>query len=1016
MPSFKDTAMSGPNLSGVGVELSGVQDNSLATGIRGLANLADMGVEIYNQKTKADLSEEMQDLTNQYIPPAASDMGQGTKDKDPALNAFGSDIQTLTNAKDQDLLTANEFKDKMLVKLKTAINNNPGMRRELSSLVKNHLELSGAQSKLDIAEEIRIAAAKEDQQFRKDAIDMGISPDAHNRNALVLSANASKQHYLQATQSAALSKLDREEAARDPRQLRSMSEGASTMMSMAVNQFSEQTNEDGSPLAPKEKAALLEAAYSRHVSKVSAYYGDQVSQPQVAKMFTLLEDQYKNGLDWLSGKTDMEGYQNQNKIRQSIAEANLGVPELKAVTAAFDNLDPNTAFRVGQDSGLTGWLIASVGNAVKGLPVDLGKGKVEQQVVTKVLVGALSNPEAPQEQVDKVLEAFHSTIAEKGSATDAQTIVNVLSNPNTLENISKAPVGQRSQLVMDLKTFVGDMATMVGTSERFPDNTPRTEIPDLQISPFHNKGVIFDSPTDPEGAAKLTRFYGNGMTKALQAIANIKYDGDLGALLADEGENIIPTLNSLMRINTDKGTEVVTEETSLGDQAGDVISSIVPDAVKDALEDFIGLNFSSQKERDEKRKEFYKSIGKNRNENSSASGNDSSSSTNTGPEKKNEPSLLDNVGRAVGGVAENILNAMVSNAEGGELNLSEKNNSPIGSKENPIPNNKVLKSEEYYAGDKAVAKVTEIIGRPLTPIEKRVVELEGYVDGYYKDNKGTITRGVGQRGGSIDKDFIDVIDEHIKKASQTVKDFDTLPDYLKAELVQHSYLKDSGASGKLKSVQERNTALTDAVKRYQDELNKNPSLYDLTRSYEVGANDLKRLLKDGVWTSSDSPEGKLDTIAWGHKLTKEEVTNKEIHGEEITFSEGRWHISEASAEIVFEKDVSEAMRLGDIPKDWSDTQKRIAVDASFRLGGPTFKKTELKKAIEAEDWAEAYKQIADLWWVKKEEGKPGEIRFYSTRNKKLFDHLGITITEEMERSAKEAQVKAEKSYYKKQKK
>jgi len=81
--------------------------------------------------------------------------------------------------------------------LKTAINNNPWMRKELSSLVKNHLELSGAQSKLDVAEEIRKAAFKEDQAIRKDAIDMGISPDAHNVKDLVLSANASKQHYLQ---------------------------------------------------------------------------------------------------------------------------------------------------------------------------------------------------------------------------------------------------------------------------------------------------------------------------------------------------------------------------------------------------------------------------------------------------------------------------------------------------------------------------------------------------------------------------------------------------------------------------------------------------------------------------------------------------------------------------------------------------------------------------------------------------------------------------------------------------
>jgi len=395
---------------------------------------------------------------------------------------------------------------------------------------------------------------------------------------------------------------------------------------------------------------------------------------------------------------------------------------------------------VGQESGLTKNIIDNIDNALKGGILSSSKDPTENEIFAKVLSKHLSNPETPPEQIDKVLEAFNNTMGTNGSAKDAKVFVNVLANPDAVENIQKAPVGQRSQLVTNLKTFVGNMATMVGTSEQFPDNTPKTEIPDLQISPFHNKGVIFDSPTDPEGAAKLTRFYGNGMTKALQAIANIKYDGDLGALLADEGENIIPTLNSLMGINTDQ----------------------------------IDVGVINQG-------------GVDNNENSSASGNDSSSSTNTGPEKKN---LSDTILGAV----ESVANFMVPSAGAGEMgNIapSKKDNSPsnktLGSKANPIPRGGSAASGLYSAGPEAVAKVSALLGRPLTLIEKTVVHDEGYVDGYYLDSKDNLTYGVGQTGDFIDKGFVAALTAKVKKASKMVAGFENLPEDLKAEFVQSTY-------------------------------------------------------------------------------------------------------------------------------------------------------------------------------------------------------------------------------------
>lgn len=66
-----------------------------------------------------------------------------------------------------------------------------------------------------------------------------------------------------------------------------------------------------------------------------------------------------------------------------------------------------------------------------------------------------------------------------------------------------------------------------------------------------------------------------------------------------------------------------------------------------------------------------------------------------------------------------------------------------GTKENPYTSLEELKkSTAYYAGGKAVSEVEKRLNRRLTPEEKRIVELEGFVDAYYKDSKGVLTRGI----------------------------------------------------------------------------------------------------------------------------------------------------------------------------------------------------------------------------------------------------------------------------------
>ena len=98
-------------------------------------------------------------------------------------------------------------------------------------------------------------------------------------------------------------------------------------------------------------------------------------------------------------------------------------------------------------------------------------------------------------------------------------------------------------------------------------------------------------------------------------------------------------------------------------------------------------------------------------------------------------------------------------------------------------------SKTYY-GDAAIKKVEEMLGRPLTYSEARVVEEEGFVDGVYKDTKGITTSGVGQTGKYMNMSFDETYKDHEDTARKLIKDFDVLPEALQAELVQSAYRGD----------------------------------------------------------------------------------------------------------------------------------------------------------------------------------------------------------------------------------
>jgi len=99
-------------------------------------------------------------------------------------------------------------------------------------------------------------------------------------------------------------------------------------------------------------------------------------------------------------------------------------------------------------------------------------------------------------------------------------------------------------------------------------------------------------------------------------------------------------------------------------------------------------------------------------------------------------------------------------------------------------------------GDAAVAKVVEMEGRSLTPIEERVVRLEGFVDGAYKDTKGITTYGVGQTGKYMGMPFSVVLKLHEDATRRLVPSYDKLPEKLRGELVQATYRGDLGNSPK----------------------------------------------------------------------------------------------------------------------------------------------------------------------------------------------------------------------------
>lgn len=112
-----------------------------------------------------------------------------------------------------------------------------------------------------------------------------------------------------------------------------------------------------------------------------------------------------------------------------------------------------------------------------------------------------------------------------------------------------------------------------------------------------------------------------------------------------------------------------------------------------------------------------------------------------------------------------------------------------GTKENPWSGAEVWKNALY--GKEAIKAVEKKEKVKLTDAQKRVVELEGYVPGYYLDTKNIVTYGVGQTGDYMNLGFVASYEHHQEKTENIFGPLADYPADLAGEFVQLVYRGDA---------------------------------------------------------------------------------------------------------------------------------------------------------------------------------------------------------------------------------
>jgi len=105
----------------------------------------------------------------------------------------------------------------------------------------------------------------------------------------------------------------------------------------------------------------------------------------------------------------------------------------------------------------------------------------------------------------------------------------------------------------------------------------------------------------------------------------------------------------------------------------------------------------------------------------------------------------------------------------------------------------VKASAQIKYGKAAIKAVEELEGE-LTPIQKRVIELEGFSYDQYDDSKGISTIGVGQTGEFKGKTFKETFKIHEDRVKRRIPKYDSFPEKVQAELMQAEYRGDLGLS------------------------------------------------------------------------------------------------------------------------------------------------------------------------------------------------------------------------------
>jgi len=134
---------------------------------------------------------------------------------------------------------------------------------------------------------------------------------------------------------------------------------------------------------------------------------------------------------------------------------------------------------------------------------------------------------------------------------------------------------------------------------------------------------------------------------------------------------------------------------------------------------------------------------------------------------------------------------------------------------------------------KALSLAEKAKGSPLTRIEQEVVREEGFSPGWYLDTKGIPTTGIGQTGEWATKPFSATVTEHEKRVKRLIPDYDSLPDYLKADLTDSAFRGGiTGSKNTVKLINEGKWA--EAAKEFVDH-------GDFTKSVKEGTGVAPRM-------------------------------------------------------------------------------------------------------------------------------------------------------------------------------